>query len=1314
MKWKTPIRRILLLLASLILILPIGGYIVIHTAAFHRFVIRKIIETTQESTGEQLTIGKLAIDWGQLKVDVYGLILRKPSMHAPPFLTCDHLGVGVKVLSWWRHKIALSELVLDRPVVRVLVTSQGQTNLPHSNAPLQESSSDKLFDLAVGHFELNSGELDYNDQEIPLSADLRDLRAQVHFNLAAQTYQGSLAYDRARIAAEKLTPFEHAAQLDFVANRSTLSINSLALSTGDTRFTAKGTLTDYSSPRLQASYQALLFTPDLARVLNAPSIPTGHVQTWGSLQYASSDNGPFLNSVHVEGRVYAPALDVRVGELLARVQRARANYTLDSGNISVREIVADALGGSAHGNFTMTHLGARPSASLSASVRGASLAELTRVVPSRDRQGATFAGRTNADVQAAWTGPITNVVTHIRATISGPLTPAVRHTIPVNGFVDVLYNGARATAAFAPSTLRTANTQISFNGTLSDHASLTVQASARDLSEIAQLVSSLEPANTNSNSNSLTSLDLRGSANFAGQMQGSPSAPRIRGHVRGNNVAIKGTVLPRIQADLDLAGSGISIQNAILSVQEKGQLKFSAQVDLRDWSFTPLSPVWFEASASGIALADLQRIAKLPYPVAGNLTANISLHGSENNPAGQASIDISHASAWGESIERLAIRLQGDGNSIRAKAQLEIPAGAVSTEFSYSPKSQQYDARLDAPKLDITKIRLPRSRGFTVAGAAAISATGKGTIREPQLSAHLEIPQLQIEDQTISQVKAQLNFVNQHANFTLNSIVVGGYAQAKGDIDLRGTYPATASLDVRALPIGGLLASYLPQVSNTLHGQTELHATLTGPLKQPEEIKAQVQIPMLDLAYQSVRIGLADPMRFDYANGVLSIASADIKGTGTDLSVRGTVPLKSTQPLNVSANGTIDLGLIQSFSPSVKSSGQIKIQIAARGGISAPTMQGQVRVENALFSSETFPIALEGINGQIRVAGNRLDIDQLNGLAGGGNLSASGFLIYGKQTSFHVSAQAKSVRLRYPEGLRTILDGNLDLSGTPDTSSLTGKVLVDRLSFTQQFDMATLIGEFSSDIPSTAPPLFEQNMKLNVAVATTSELNATSSKLTVGGSADLTVGGTLADPVILGRIVLTQGEVFFLGKRYEVQSGTIEFANPVRTDPVLNIYAKTTVEQYNITLNFVGPLDRLRTNYTSDPPLSEADIIHLVAFGTTAEEAATSSTPASVGAESVLAQGVSSQVSSRLERVTGISQINIDPLVTNSTADPASQISIQERVSGSLLVTFSADVTSTQAQTVAVEYRAEKNMTISVLRDYNGGYALDVRIRKTF
>jgi translocation and assembly module TamB len=98
----------------------------------------------------------------------------------------------------------------------------------------------------------------------------------------------------------------------------------------------------------------------------------------------------------------------------------------------------------------------------------------------------------------------------------------------------------------------------------------------------------------------------------------------------------------------------------------------------------------------------------------------------------------------------------------------------------------------------------------------------------------------------------------------------------------------------------------------------------------------------------------------------------------------------------------------------------------------------------------------------------------------------------------------------------------------------------------------------------------------------------------------------------------------------------------------------------------------------------------------------------------VLAQGVSGKISGKIERLTGISQITIDPLATNNQTNPGSRVAIQQRVSGNLLLTFSTDVTSTQNESIQVQYQATKNLSISVLRDQYGGYAADVRLHKSF
>jgi len=238
---------------------------------------------------------------------------------------------------------------------------------------------------------------------------------------------------------------------------------------------------------------------------------------------------------------------------------------------------------------------------------------------------------------------------------------------------------------------------------------------------------------------------------------------------------------------------------------------------------------------------------------------------------------------------------------------------------------------------------------------------------------------------------------------------------------------------------------------------------------------------------------------------------------------------------------------------------------------------------------------------------------------------------------------------------------------------------------------------------------------LNVGVQSGDELALSSSKVSAQGSVNLRVVGTLADPVILGRTNVTGGEVFFLGNRYDIQSGAISFANRTHTEPVLNLYVSTQIQEYNITVNFAGPVDRLRTTYISDPALPPIDIINLLAFGKTAAEAASSpSTPASMGAESVVAQGVSSQVSGRLEKFTGISQLQIDPLVGGDTTDPGARLAIQQHLTNNLLFTFSTDVTNTQDEVIQLKYQTKRKLAISVTRDEYGGFAVEAHIRKSF
>jgi translocation and assembly module TamB len=317
----------------------------------------------------------------------------------------------------------------------------------------------------------------------------------------------------------------------------------------------------------------------------------------------------------------------------------------------------------------------------------------------------------------------------------------------------------------------------------------------------------------------------------------------------------------------------------------------------------------------------------------------------------------------------------------------------------------------------------------------------------------------------------------------------------------------------------------------------------------------------------------------------------------------------------------------------------------------------------------------------------------------------------------------------YPEGVREGLDLKMTLAGTTENANLTGTINVDQLSFTPDFDLMEMMGSFGG--VSTPPPAqgFTTNLHLNLAVRSTNGINLVSRTLSLGGNANLTVRGTAAEPVVLGRINLSGGDLIFQGNRYVLQGGTIDFVNPSRTTPNVNVSVATTIDQYNITMRFEGPVDRLRTSYTSDPALPPAQIINLVAFGKPTDPAlgsANPSAPGSLGAQSSLASSATNsvasgaaglaagQVTNRVEKIAGISHLSVDPTLGGNQQNPGANVTIQQRVTGKLFVTFSTDVTSTQRQVIQLQYQATPRVSISGTRDQNGGFGFDTRIKKSW
>ncbi len=232
---------------------------------------------------------------------------------------------------------------------------------------------------------------------------------------------------------------------------------------------------------------------------------------------------------------------------------------------------------------------------------------------------------------------------------------------------------------------------------------------------------------------------------------------------------------------------------------------------------------------------------------------------------------------------------------------------------------------------------------------------------------------------------------------------------------------------------------YLPSLPDGFQGQTEFHATLKGPLKDKSRFEAHLTVPTLSASYQSLQIGIAGPIRADYSHSIVTLQPAEIRGTGTSLRVQGSIPLDGTTAPNLTAQGSIDVRVLRIVEPDVRSSGILSLDIRTTGSAKSPAVHGQVHLEDVALSTPSTPLGVEKLNGTLDIGNDRVQISSLTGQVGGGQVSLGGSIAYRPNLQFNVALQGKSVRLRYPEGLRMLLDSNLAFTGTTQASTLNGR-----------------------------------------------------------------------------------------------------------------------------------------------------------------------------------------------------------------------------------------------------------------------------------
>src|SRR5690606_15943496 len=128
--------------------------------------------------------------------------------------------------------------------------------------------------------------------------------------------------------------------------------------------------------------------------------------------------------------------------------------------------------------------------------------------------------------------------------------------------------------------------------------------------------------------------------------------------------------------------------------------------------------------------------------------------------------------------------------------------------------------------------------------------------------------------------------------------------------------------------------------------------------------------------------------------------------------------------------------------PNIRSSGRAVVAATFEGPMRDPLVNGTMTLENGRLRHFDLPHALENVSGVIRFASRGIQLDELTARLGGGPVQFRGGIgieAY-RPGRIDMTMSGQNMRLRFPEGMTSLVDASLTLQGTMQNATLGGDV----------------------------------------------------------------------------------------------------------------------------------------------------------------------------------------------------------------------------------------------------------------------------------
>jgi translocation and assembly module TamB len=680
----------------------------------------------------------------------------------------------------------------------------------------------------------------------------------------------------------------------------------------------------------------------------------------------------------------------------------------------------------------------------------------------------------------------------------------------------------------------------------------------------------------------------------------------------------------------------------------------------------------------------------------------------------KGTFDVRGSDLWAGGQKFSSVRLEGrlDDETIYAdRLVARIAPGQTVQGKGWCDLDRRFRFRLSGDDIALRQIGALQ-QAHAIQGRLTFSIDARGTAAQPVVTGRLVVRHPRIGDRPWHDFNARIDVKDRQLtlNADMNFNLAARYRLDDGDFDVSAVFDHTDLQPYLAMLAGG-------QWAGRLSGKIQA----AGNRHDPKNIEAQILLTQADLAYQKIELLHLNRLEAGLAHGRVTMpASRMMLMKDGQLTVEASGDMR--RDLAVRAQGDVPLAALAPFMEHIgEATGHIRLAAQGQGAWNRMQWRGQAALEKVGFISQDWDQSVHDVSGTVRISPEQIVIDRLSGMLDDGQFHLDGQLQLadGRPVQGRLSLNAQALPVHWPDTMDLSLGTDLVLKRNSGQASLEGRVTLLEGAYYRNvnFNLMSRITQArrAEPLPATwSPPKWLPPMTLNVTVGSRYPLLVDNNVAQLQITPDFKIGGTLAKPLITGRAQVTEGSLMFRGRTFTVTRGVVDFVNPYKIEPTLDVAAEAQIRQWKVTLNITGPPDNLVVKMSSDPAESDSNILSLVLLGRTNTELS----QGSVGAtpEQMLATLVDSAWGEKIKKKTGVDILQVETGAQDSTQSPDRiQVTVGKYLSPRLTVKYSVEATGRETiQRATSEYRLLENLLASGFQDTAGTYGGELQFRIEF